>query len=228
MTDKIIPRNQVPSDYSNLLLREAGNSHPIILAENGGYFWKENPSVANLISQVGLNNVCHLLLTMGFDQNSDVYKQLYRNLGVSLSRYESVIYQDEEKSKIEVLTNEQVAILIKNAINFGYITGITDDHNGDVNIFGDAGETYGQMFLDANGIPKIEDAKSSESMDFSFKHPGTGEIKTVTLQAWEIQNKLADQLIDELECDCSPVGETNVVECNCDNYLYEFELQERK
>ncbi|MCG6387523.1 hypothetical protein K6U51_12295 [Vibrio fluvialis] len=66
-----------------------------------------------------------------------------------------------------------------------------------------------------------------ESMTFTFKHPESGEIKFVTLTADEIQNRLADQLIDELSCDCSPVGETNVIECNCDDYLYEFELQDR-
>lgn len=65
------------------------------------------------------------------------------------------------------------------------------------------------------------------SVDFTFKHPESGEVKTIYLSESDIQEKLSDQLIDELTCDCQPVGETNVVECNCEDYLHEFELQER-
>ncbi|MBF4374507.1 hypothetical protein [Vibrio anguillarum] len=68
----------------------------------------------------------------------------------------------------------------------------------------------------------------TESLDFLFKHPDTGEVKIVTLQAWDIQQRLSDQLIDDLQCDCKPVGETNVIECNCDRYFNEFELQDRE
>jgi hypothetical protein len=65
-------------------------------------------------------------------------------------------------------------------------------------------------------------------MNFEFKHPETGEIKFVTLSKSDIQDRLSDQLPDELTCDCEPIGETNVVECNCEDYLWQFELQDRE
>ena len=64
-------------------------------------------------------------------------------------------------------------------------------------------------------------------MKFTFKHPESGEIKIVFLCESEIQRRLEDQLQEELTCDCQPIGETNVVECNCVDYLDEFELQDR-
>ena len=65
-------------------------------------------------------------------------------------------------------------------------------------------------------------------MNFTFKHPVSGEVKTVHLSEDEIQHMLSGDLYEELTCDCEPVGETNVVECNCEEYLEEFELQDRK
>ncbi len=65
-------------------------------------------------------------------------------------------------------------------------------------------------------------------MDFTFKHQESGEIKTVTLSPKEIQRRLMDDLYNDcLSCDCEPIGETNVVECNCEEYLCGFELQDR-
>jgi len=65
-------------------------------------------------------------------------------------------------------------------------------------------------------------------MDFIFIHPGSREQKTISLSEEEIQDRLADELHDELSCDCQPIGETNVVECGCDDYIQDFELIDRK
>lgn len=65
-------------------------------------------------------------------------------------------------------------------------------------------------------------------MDFVFKHGKSGELKTISLSEVEIQDKLSDVLLDELCCDCEPIGETNVVECGCDEYYEEFELMPRE
>jgi hypothetical protein len=70
--------------------------------------------------------------------------------------------------------------------------------------------------------------KLRPAKEFLFKHPESGETKIVRLSAGEIQNRLSDQLLDELSCDCEPIGETNVVECNCGDYIVEFELQDRE
>ena len=67
-------------------------------------------------------------------------------------------------------------------------------------------------------------------MDFYFKHPESGETKVLTLSEKQLADMIdSDALLDKMmesECNCQPVGETNVVECNCDEYLGEFELQE--
>jgi hypothetical protein len=64
-------------------------------------------------------------------------------------------------------------------------------------------------------------------MNFKFKHPKTNEIKTFSLSDTNIQNMLSDELYDLLNCDCEPIGETNVVECGCEDYICDFVLQDR-
>lgn len=72
------------------------------------------------------------------------------------------------------------------------------------------------------------DAAALDVMQFQLKHPVNGETRTVeftraeiaALVEFEIFEKLADQL-----CECGgPVGETNHVDHNCDEYADEFEL----
>lgn len=64
-------------------------------------------------------------------------------------------------------------------------------------------------------------------MKFKFKHPKSGEIRFIELTPQEIQDQLSDYLHDNLTCDCEPIGETNVVECSCEDYLCDFELQDQ-
>jgi hypothetical protein len=59
-------------------------------------------------------------------------------------------------------------------------------------------------------------------IDYTLQHPKTKEIKTVTLPLEKIENWFDECSL--LECDCQPIWETNVVECNCDEYLSEFEI----
>lgn len=65
------------------------------------------------------------------------------------------------------------------------------------------------------------------SMDFTFRHPVSGEEFTVCLSREDIQLHLSNELYDllgALVCSCQPVGETNVVECGCTDYLDDFAL----
>ena len=75
---------------------------------------------------------------------------------------------------------------------------------------------------------ELDGLKAQEpKMDFQFKHIETGQIKSVSLSHQEIQEKLTDDLYDELGetiCRCESIGETNVVECNCESYFEKFEL----
>ena len=65
-------------------------------------------------------------------------------------------------------------------------------------------------------------------MEFRYKHPSSGEIKIVSWDDEKIQETLEDYLRDDLTCDCQPVGETNVIECNCEDYLCDFEIEDVK
>lgn len=64
-------------------------------------------------------------------------------------------------------------------------------------------------------------------MEFTFRHPKHGEEITVELTREEIADRMGEELFSKLcatFCQCEPVGETNVVECNCGEYGDEFEL----
>lgn len=66
-----------------------------------------------------------------------------------------------------------------------------------------------------------------DSMSFTYRHPTTNEARTVVITRADIEQHMSDQLYEKLSrsiCKCEPVGETNVVECNCDEYIDEFEL----
>ena len=65
-----------------------------------------------------------------------------------------------------------------------------------------------------------------EEMRFVYRHPN-GEHHTVTISREEVLNEMPDFLFEKLcgkFCNCEPVGETNVVECSCDEYAEEFQL----
>ncbi len=66
-----------------------------------------------------------------------------------------------------------------------------------------------------------------DSMSFTYRHPTTNEIKTVVVTRADIEQHMDEQLYEKLSgsiCKCEPIGETNVVECNCDQYIDEFQL----
>jgi uncharacterized phage protein (TIGR01671 family) len=63
--------------------------------------------------------------------------------------------------------------------------------------------------------------------EFVFQHVDSKEIKTKRFTLDEIANGFEDDLFI-LECDCEPVGETNVVECNCEDYLEDFRLIDKR
>lgn len=66
-----------------------------------------------------------------------------------------------------------------------------------------------------------------EVMQFQYRHPDNCETYTVSLSRKEVADRMDDELFEKLTdtfCPCEPVGETNVVECRCDEYAEEFEL----
>ncbi|HEJ9974927.1 TPA: hypothetical protein SMO11_000122 [Pseudomonas aeruginosa] len=65
-----------------------------------------------------------------------------------------------------------------------------------------------------------------EQFSFEYRHPN-GESHTVTVSRDQVINEMPDFLFEALcskLCNCEPAGETNVVECCCDEYAEEFKL----
>jgi len=64
--------------------------------------------------------------------------------------------------------------------------------------------------------------RNSELSEYKFKHPKSGEAKTVMINRQFILDRLIDEIYDQIDCDCepSPIG------CDCDEYFAEFDFIE--
>lgn len=76
--------------------------------------------------------------------------------------------------------------------------------------------------------PAAQDqGEAVECMLFEYRHPDSGEERTVAITRKDVADGMEDKLFEELcdqICRCESVGETNVVECNCSDYADEFQL----
>lgn len=90
---KIIERSQVlEEDFREILDAEGHHRHPLV-DDGKSIRWKGNKMVQEMVEKIGgLNNIIALLHHMGYDKNSEVMRQLYRDLGVSLNLYWEVFY----------------------------------------------------------------------------------------------------------------------------------------
>ena len=64
--------------------------------------------------------------------------------------------------------------------------------------------------------------------EFVLKHDGSKEV--IISKPYRLQ-ELIDNIFEEYEiidenahCNCQPIGETNVIECNCEDYYENFEI----
>lgn len=65
-----------------------------------------------------------------------------------------------------------------------------------------------------------------DCLSFVYKNMKTDEERKVLLTSAEISPFLEDELYERLTaCDCTSIGETNVIECNCEEKFVDFELQ---
>jgi len=76
-------------------------------------------------------------------------------------------------------------------------------------------------------IAEVE-RKWDELSTYRFVHPGNGDSRTVSIDRQFIVDRLIDEIYEKIDCGCEPIGETYVVECNCDEYFEQFELEESK
>ncbi|QDH93864.1 hypothetical protein [Pseudomonas phage vB_PaS_IME307] len=88
-------------------------------------------------------------------------------------------------------------------------------------------DLFVQRLLDSCATPVAQAQHSvPEEFSFEYRHPN-GECHTVTVSREQVINEMPDFLFEALcskFCNCEPVGETNVVECCCDEYAEEFKL----
>lgn len=88
-------------------------------------------------------------------------------------------------------------------------------------------DLFVQRLLDSCAAPVAQAQHSvPEEFSFEYRHPN-GECHTVTVSREQVINEMPDFLFEALcskLCNCEPVGETNVVECRCDEYAEEFKL----
>lgn len=83
--------NENIEDYTEILKREKHHDHEIVLI-NDVYRWKQDNDVCELVEKIGLNDIICLFSLLGIDKNSEQYRQLYRDIGYSLSGYWEVFY----------------------------------------------------------------------------------------------------------------------------------------
>lgn len=89
---KIVDRELIlPKLDDNIKLvleTEYHHNHPIVLDHHGGYRWKKDDLVDELVRKMGdISNVIEFFYLMGYDKNSEIYRKMYRSIGYSLYGY---------------------------------------------------------------------------------------------------------------------------------------------
>jgi len=70
-----------------------------------------------------------------------------------------------------------------------------------------------------------------EWIEVKLKHPDSGEEKSLRFDINYLKSVIEedpDRVYDKLGeefCNCQPVGETNVIDCGCGDYLWDFEIE---
>ena len=82
----------VCDEYRLILETEVHHDHEIVKDESGTLRWKPNLDVIKYRENISLNDLCPLLKCLGYGQNSEVYRKLYRDMGYSLFGYWEIFY----------------------------------------------------------------------------------------------------------------------------------------
>lgn len=87
----IIERKDLPEDYAEMMATENHHEHEIVKV-NGVLRWKEDDFVSRFTASCNLNDIIVGLHANGNGKNSEIYRELYRKMGYSLSGYWEVFY----------------------------------------------------------------------------------------------------------------------------------------
>lgn len=79
-------------DYAEILERESHHDHELLIDEEGKLWWKENPEFVKMKDKIGLENIWKLFESLGYDKNSEVIRNMYRQNGYSLFGYWELFY----------------------------------------------------------------------------------------------------------------------------------------
>ncbi len=94
-----INRNDITTDtYREILDIETHHDHEIIKDDHGILRWKPNDKVCDITDKLDFNNVILLLLYLGYNKNSEVYRKLYRDIGYSLFGYWEILPERKERA----------------------------------------------------------------------------------------------------------------------------------
>lgn len=76
-------------EYKEVLDKETHHNHELVEVD-GIIRWKEEKALSN----VNMNEATLLLISLGYDKNSEIYRELYRKAGISLSKYWEIFYTE--------------------------------------------------------------------------------------------------------------------------------------
>lgn len=91
---KIVNRSDLPIDYSRMMKTEQHHDQEIIKDEHGTIRWKEDSFVSRFTDACSLNDIVAGFHAKGNGKNSEIYRELYRKMGYSLSGYWEIFYWD--------------------------------------------------------------------------------------------------------------------------------------
>ena len=91
---KEVLRKDLPINYREMMKTESHHDHKIIITENGTLRWEADEFIGRLTDGCNLNDIVQGLHSKGNGKNSEIYRELYRKMGYSLSGYWEIFYWD--------------------------------------------------------------------------------------------------------------------------------------
>jgi hypothetical protein len=102
---QVVHRNdpQLQQDWiQDILNKEIHHNHTIIKDEHGTFRWEGDKDIRRLTDKMNLNDIIEMFIRLGYDKNSEIYRELYRNMGVSLYLYWEVFYWEANNPEAEL------------------------------------------------------------------------------------------------------------------------------
>lgn len=85
---------KIAGDYQLIFDTESHHDHEVIRDKHGTIRWKQNPVVRLLTDITSLNDILPEMHEQGYYKNGELYRQMYRDMGYSLSGYWEIFYWD--------------------------------------------------------------------------------------------------------------------------------------